>query len=104
MQSTEARILYAGADLHGNNVFLSVINAGGKEVFHRRVKANLDAVTDALSPYWNELESLGVGSTFNWYWLMDGLFVKGLDARLGNPVKMKQYDGIKSTNDHTDAR
>ncbi len=32
MQTTEAGKLYAGADLHGNNVFLSLIDGGGKEV------------------------------------------------------------------------
>lgn len=73
-------------------------------MFYRRVRADLQAVLDALSPYWDELESLGVESTFNWYWLVDGLGEKGLDVRLGNPAKMKQYGGMKVTNDHTDAR
>ena len=48
MQTTEAGTLYAGADLHGNNVFLSLIDGGGKEVYRRRVKANLAAVDEAL--------------------------------------------------------
>jgi len=48
MQTTKADALYAGADLHGNNVFLSVRDAEGMEVFRRKVKTNLDAVNTAL--------------------------------------------------------
>ena len=104
MQTTEAGTLYAGADLHGNNVFLSLIDGGGKEVYRRRVKANLEAVNEALDPYWPRIEALGVESTFNWYWLVDGLQAQGRDVRLGNPAKMTPYEGIKNTDDHTDAR
>lgn len=104
MQTTEADKLYAGADLHGNNVFLSLIDGGGREIYRRRVKANLTAVNEALDPYWPRIEALGVESTFNWYWLVDGLQAQGRDVRLGNPAKMTPYEGIKNTDDHTDAR
>ena len=104
MQTTEAGALYAGADLHGNNVFLSLIDGGGKEVYRRRVKANLEAVNEALDSYWPRIEAMGVESTFNWYWLVDGLQAQGRDVRLGNPAKMTPYEGIKNTDDHTDAR
>lgn len=104
MQTTEAERLYAGADLHGNNVFLSLIDGGGKEVYQRRVKANLEAVNEALEPYWPRIEVIGVESTFNWYWLVDGLQAQGRDVRLGNPAMMTPYEGIKNTDDHTDAR
>ncbi|MGD9782288.1 MAG: hypothetical protein AB7V14_09065 [Kiritimatiellia bacterium] len=50
MQTTEAKTLYAGADLHGNNVFLSLIDGGGKEVYRRRVKANLAVFPWPASP------------------------------------------------------
>ena len=104
MQTTEAGALYAGADLHGNNVFLSLIDGGGKEVYRRRVKANLEAVNEALDSYWPRIEAMGVESTFNWYWLVDGLQAQGRDVRLGNPAKMTPYEGIKNTDAHTDAR
>ncbi len=104
MQTTEATKLYAGADLHGNNVFLSLIDDSGKEVYRRRAKANLGAVNEALDPYWPRIEAIGVESTFNWYWLVDGLQAQGRTVRLGNPAKMAAYEGIKRTDDHTDAR
>lgn len=103
MQTTKANELYAGADLHGNNVFLSICNQDGANVFRRRVKANLDAVNAALDPYWDRIEVLGVESTFNWYWFVDGLLEQGRNVKLGNPAKMEQYSGIKITNDLSDA-
>jgi transposase len=44
-----------------------------------------------------------VESTFNWYWLVDGLNENGYRARLANPAAMEQYNGLKNTDDKTDA-
>jgi transposase len=103
MQMTKANELYAGADLHGNNVFLSVCDHDGGNVFRKRVKTNLEAVNAALDPFWDRIKVLGVESTFNWYWFVDGLREQGRNVKLGNPAKMAQYEGIKFTNDLTDA-
>lgn len=103
MQTTKANELYAGADLHGNNVFLSVCDHDGGTVFRRRVKTNLAAVNAALDPFWDRIKVLGVESTFNWYWFVDGLREQGRNVKLGNPAKMEQYSGIKITNDLSDA-
>ena len=103
MQTTKASALYAGADLHGNNVFLSLCDKEGNTVFRKRVKANLTAVNAALDPFWNRIVALGVESTFNWYWFVDGLRADGRNVKLGNPAKMEQYKGIKITNDLTDS-
>lgn len=103
MQTTRASALYVGADLHGNNVFLSICDKDGGNVFRRRVKNNLVAVRAALDPYWDRIAALGVESTFNWYWFVDGLRELGCHVKLGNPAKMAQYSGIKITNDLTDA-
>lgn len=103
MQTTKANELYAGADLHGNNVFLSVCDHDGGNVFRKRVKANLVAVSAALDPFWERIKVIGVESTFNWYWLVDGLRDQDRNVKLGNPAKMEQYKGIKITNDLSDA-
>lgn len=103
MQTTKADGLYAGADLHGNNVFLSLCDKEGNTVFRKRVKADLSAVNAALDPYWERIVAVGVESTFNWYWFVDGLRADGRNVKLGNPAKMEQYKGIKITNDLTDA-
>jgi len=103
MQTTKTNALYAGADLHGNNVLLSIRDVEGSNVFRRRVRNSLDAVNAALDPYWDRIVALGVESTFNWYWFVDGLREQGRNVKLGNPAKMEQYEGIKATNDLTDA-
>jgi len=69
----------------------------------RRVKADLEAVNRALAPYWGSLEVMAVESTYNWYWLVDGLRAQGRDVRLANPAKMAQYAGLKATDDASDA-
>jgi transposase len=103
MHTTEASELYGGADLHGNNVFLALKDAQGKTVFKRRVKANLEAVNGAMSPFWPRLQSLAVEATFNWYWFVDGLREEKRPVILANPAKMEQYEGLKETDDSTDA-
>jgi len=103
MHTTNTDKLYAGADLHGNNVFLSICDQEGRNVFRRRVKTSLDAVNAALNPFWDRIEVIGVESTFNWYWFVDGLREQGRNVKLGNPAQMGQYEGIKITNDLTDA-
>jgi len=95
--------MYCGADLHGNNVFLTVCDHTGQRVMERRVKADLEAVNRALAPYWGSLEVMAVESTYNWYWLVDGLRAQGRDVRLANPAKMAQYAGLKATDDASDA-
>jgi transposase len=104
MHTTEARDgLYCGADLHGNNVFLTLCDGQGHRVMERRVKANLAAVNAALAPYGERIAQVAVESTYNWYWFVDGLRSQGRDVRLANPAKMDQYAGLKASDDASDA-
>lgn len=43
-------------------------------------------------------------STFNWYWLVDGLMDAGHRAHLTNTWAVKQWEGLKHTDDRHDAR
>ena len=45
-----------------------------------------------------------VESTYNWYWLVDGLMDAGYRVHLANPAAMQQYSGLKYTDDYSDAR
>ena len=103
MHTTKQDALYGGADLHGRNVLISLCDSEGKTVYSRRVKADLESVCEALQPCQGRIERLGVESTFNWYWFVDGVSEAGYVVDLGNPAKMEQYSGIKETNDLTDA-
>jgi transposase len=44
-----------------------------------------------------------VESTYNWYWLVDGLRSRGYPIHLANPARMEQYSGIKHADDKNDA-
>jgi len=44
-----------------------------------------------------------VESTYNWYWVVDGLMENGYKVHLANPAAMKQYEGLKHTDDQSDA-
>jgi len=90
-------------DLHGNNGFYGIVDEKGKRVFKQRIENSLPAVLAALEPYREELDSgVVVESTYNWYWLVDGLQANGYGARLANPAAMQQYNGLKNTDDESD--
>jgi transposase len=44
-----------------------------------------------------------VESTYNWYWLVDGLMEADYRVHLANPAAMQQYNGLKYTDDYSDA-
>jgi transposase len=63
----------------------------------------LDAIVEFLQPLKPQLQSMAVESTFNWYWLVDGLRARGYPIDLANPAKIEQYSGLKHVNDTDDA-
>lgn len=95
--------LYAGIDLHSNNSVLCVLDEQDREVVRKRLPNDLALIRAVLAPYREQLVGVAVESTFNWYWLVDGLMEAGFSVRLVNTTRVKQYDGIKHTNDFTDA-
>ena len=94
---------YCGIDLHSNNHVVVVIDEEDKRVFEKRISNDLSLTLKALSPYQDSLQGIAVESTFNWYWLVDGLQAHGFDLRLVNTAAVKQYDGLKFSGDHHDA-
>ena len=95
--------LFAGLDLHSNNVMIGIVNQDGKRVAHRKVDCDLKQVVEFLKPLKPQLNSMAVESTFNWYWLVDGLREQGYSIDLANPAKIEQYSGLKHVDDEDDA-
>jgi len=94
---------YCGIDLHSNNHVVVVIDERDKRVFDKRLNNDLSATLDVLLPYRETLKGIAVESTFNWYWLVDGLQEHGFGVQLVNTAAVKQYDGLKFSGDHQDA-
>src|ERR1017187_6588542 len=95
--------LIAGIDLHGNNLVIGVINQDGTRLMHRKLDCRLEQVEEFLRPLKLRLQSMAVESTFNWYWLVDGLRAQGYPIDLANPAKIEQYRGLKHVDDQDDA-
>jgi len=95
--------LYCGIDLHSNNNYISIIDPNDKIVFERKLTNNIGAVTDALARMREPITGIAIESTYNWYWLVDGLQELGYKIHLVNTSKVKQYEGLKYTDDKYDA-
>ncbi len=94
---------YAGIDLHSSNSFVGVINGKDQRLYGKRHSNRLDDILRALDPFQDSLKGVVVESTFNWYWLVDGLQDHGYEVHLANPSAMKQYEGLKYTDDKWDS-
>ncbi len=94
---------YAGIDLHASNNYTAVIDNHDKRLYGKSQPNRLDVVLSSLDPFKTELKGVVVESTFNWYWLVDGLMENGYKVHLANPSAIKQYEGLKHTDDKWDA-
>ena len=86
--------LYAGIDLHSSNCYLGIIDEKLEKVFGKRVNNSLPLVIDCLEPYKKQLQGVVVESTYNWYWLVDGLQEQGYTVHL-NAVRNRQISGVE---------
>jgi transposase len=96
--------LYGGIDLHANNSVVVLLNEQDQVLYQRRFANHLPTILEALAPYQAALTGVVVESTYNWYWLVDGLMEADYRVHLANPAAMQQYNGLKYTDDHSDAR
>jgi transposase len=90
-------------DLHSNNVVIGVLDQDGKRLASRKVDCDLRAILQVLAPYQKRLTAVAVESTYNWYWLVDGLRAQHYPVVLANPAGMEQYSGLKHGDDTSDA-
>lgn len=96
--------LYVGIDLHANNCVVLVLDEQDHVRYARRLPNDLAAVIAALRSCTGTVHAVAVESTFNWYWLVDGLQDAGFEVKLVNTAAVRQYDGLKHSGDFSDAR
>ena len=94
---------YAGIDLHASNNYLGIIDAKDRRLFGKRLSNSIETIKLALKPFRRGLTGVVVESTYNWYWLVDGLKEAGYKVHLANPSAIRQYEGLKHTDDKWDS-
>ncbi len=95
---------YSGIDLHSNNCVVVVSDEEDHVCCEKRVPNELARVVALLEPFRADLVGVAVESTFNWYWLVDGLRAAGFEVKLVNTAAIVQYEGLKYSGDEHDAR
>jgi len=95
--------LYGGIDLHSNNMVVRVIDENDRTLYQKKLPCELDIILRELKPHQTMMEGVAIESTFNWYWLVDGLEEQNYIIHLVNTAAVKQYEGLKHTDDESDA-
>jgi transposase len=95
--------LYGGIDLRSNNCVFNLVDEEGRVVLKKRLSNNLEMILGLLDPHRDALAGLVVESTYNWYWLVDGLMEAGYKVHLANTTAIQQYSGLKHADDDSDA-
>lgn len=72
-------------------------------VFSKRLANDLWQIRAVLEPHREELAGVVIESTYNWYWLVDGLMDGGYRVHLAHPSAIKKYEGLKYSGDFADA-
>jgi transposase len=95
---------YSGIDLHSNNSVVVITDEKDRIVAEKRLPNDLERILGFLEPWREEMAGVVVESTYNWYWLVDGLQEAGFEVHLANTVAIKKYEGLKHSGDESDAR
>jgi transposase len=94
---------YSGIDLHSNNSVVVISDEEDRIVYQRRLPNDQGQILAALAPHREELAGVVVESTYNWYWLVDGLMEADYAVHLANTAAIKKYEGLKYSGDIADA-
>ena len=94
---------FVGIDLHSDSNYTGVIDKKDSRIFGKKLPNDLGAILKELKPFKKEIQGIVVESTYNWYWLVDGLQEAKYKVHLANPAEMQQYSGMKYTDDKWDS-
>jgi len=83
---------------------LAIIDEQDKSVDEKRHGNELGEILAVLDEYRGDLAGCVVESTYNWYWLVDGLIEAGYAVSRARTSAVPQYAGLKYSNDQSDAR
>jgi transposase len=94
---------YVGLDLHSTKTQVCVINERDHQIVNKKYPNDLSTILKVLDPFKSDVSGVVVESTYNWYWLVDGILENGYNVHLANPAANKKYEKKKHTDDRDDA-
>lgn len=94
--------IYCGIDLGARASQIGVINEDLQVLVDEKVRNELPEIIQRLEPYKPQLQ-IAVETTFNWYWLVDGLQAAGYAVRLAHALGVRLISGAKIKTDRRDA-
>lgn len=97
-------LCYVGIDLHATNSVVVVIDDADRVLYQKRLRNDLALVLTTLEPHRATIQGVVVESTYNWYWLVDGLMEAGYRVYLAHAPALPQYSGLKHADDQHDAQ
>ena len=95
--------VYVGMDLHATNTYVGMVDEENTVLHKQRYRNELPLILAGLDPFKKDIQGVVVESTFNWYWLVDGLMAEGYRVHLANVSAIKQYEGLKQIDDKRSA-
>ena len=96
--------MYSGIDLHSNNSVIAIVDEADRVVAQKRLPNDITPIVGFLARWRDDLAGVVVESTYNWYWLVDGLQDAGFEVHLAHTAAIKQYEGLKHSGDECDAQ
>ena len=81
--------LYAGIDLHSSSSYLAIIDEKGVRKYKKKLPNNLGGILQQMKLYKKGIAGVVVESTYNWYWLVDGLEERGMPCILRIPRRYR---------------
>lgn len=93
---------YVGIDLHTRSAQFCILDAQGVVVLEQRTACDLMDILEVLSPFGRQIQ-IAVKSTYNWYWLVDGLMEAGYDTRLAHAYGLRLITGAEVKTNRRDA-
>lgn len=95
-------MFYCGIDLSATTSHLCVVDESLAIHLQQKVANDLPGIASLLLPFKPHLKIV-VESTFNWYWLVDGLLALGFDVSLAHTLGLAMITQAKIKTDRRDA-
>lgn len=93
---------YCGMDLSARDCQVCVIDENLALLVQQKVRNELSRILRLIEPFKEHLQIV-VESTFNWYWLVDGLQEAGYNVCLAHTLGLYMITGAKVKTDRRDA-